>query len=94
MGHTSKWQWQFGMQWRNVFWRWKVTSDYDDVSTKLMIIFMIELGIWVFAWYGMILYGIALHGTELFCIVWHGIVLCCLLLHYIALHCFDFQLVN
>ena len=45
MGLTSKWQ--FGMQWRDIFWRWKVTTDNDDVSEKSIIIFIIELGIWV-----------------------------------------------
>ena len=45
MGHTSKWQ--FGVQWRDVFWRWKVTLDNDYVSTKSITIFIIELGVWV-----------------------------------------------
>ena len=44
MGHTSKWQ--FHTQWSH-FWRQMVTVDYDGVSAKLMIILMIELGIWV-----------------------------------------------
>ena len=45
MGLTSKWQ--FGVQWRDVFWRWKVTLDNDYVSTKSITIFIIELGVWV-----------------------------------------------
>ena len=44
MGHTSKWQ--FHTEWSH-FLRQMVTVDYDGVSTKLMIILMIELGIWV-----------------------------------------------
>ena len=32
---------------RDVFWRLLVTVENDDVSTKLIIIFIIELGIWV-----------------------------------------------
>ena len=44
MGYTSKWH--FGMQWRDVLWRWTVTTDNDDVSTKSITIFIIELGIW------------------------------------------------
>ena len=37
---------QFHTEWSH-FWRQMVTVDYDGVSTKLMIILMIELGIWV-----------------------------------------------
>ena len=44
MGHTSKWQ--FHTEWSH-FWRQMVTIDYDGFSTKLMIILLIELGIWV-----------------------------------------------
>ena len=44
MGHTS--MYQFHTQGSH-FWRQMVTTDYDGVSTKLMIILMIELGIWV-----------------------------------------------
>ena len=44
MGHTSKWQ--FHTEWSH-FLRQMVTVDYDGVSTHLMIILMIELGIWV-----------------------------------------------
>ena len=44
MGHTSKWQ--FHTEWSH-FSRQMVTIDYDGVSTHLMIILMIELGIWV-----------------------------------------------
>ena len=32
---------------RDVFWRLLVTVENDDVSTKLITIFIIELGIWV-----------------------------------------------
>ena len=32
---------------RDVFWQLLVTVEYDDVSTKLIMIFIIELGIWV-----------------------------------------------
>ena len=32
---------------RDVFWRLLVTVENDDVSTKLIIIFIVELGIWV-----------------------------------------------
>ena len=42
MGHTS--MSQFHTEWSH-FWRQMVTIDYDDVSTHLMIILMIELGI-------------------------------------------------
>ena len=42
MGHTSKWQ--FHTEWSH-FLRLMVTIDYDGVSTHLMIILMIELGI-------------------------------------------------
>ena len=31
----------------HVFWRLQVTIENDDVSTKLIIIFIIEIGIWV-----------------------------------------------
>ena len=44
MGYTS--MCQFHTEWSH-FWRQMVTVDYDGVSTKLMIILMIELGIWV-----------------------------------------------
>ena len=44
MGQTSKWQ--FHMEWSH-FLRQMVTVDYDGVSTHLMIILMIVLGIWV-----------------------------------------------
>ena len=44
MGHTSKWQ--FHTEWSH-FSRLMVTIYYDGVSTYLMIILMIELGIWV-----------------------------------------------
>ena len=44
MGHTSKWQ--FHTEWSH-FSRQMVTIDYDGVSTHLMIILMIEVGIWV-----------------------------------------------
>ena len=44
MGHTSKWQFHTE---RSYFWRQMVTVDYDGVSTHLMIILMIEFGIWV-----------------------------------------------
>ena len=44
MGHTS--MCQFHTQGSH-FWRQMVTTDYDGVSTHLMIILMIELGIWV-----------------------------------------------
>ena len=44
MGHTS--MSQFHTEWSH-FWRQMVTIDYDGVSTHLMIILMIELGIWV-----------------------------------------------
>ena len=44
MGHTS--MSQFHTEWSH-FLRQMVTVDYDGVSTKLMIILMIELGIWV-----------------------------------------------
>ena len=44
MGHTSMSQFHPG--WSH-FSRPMVTIDYDGVSTKLMIILMIELGIWV-----------------------------------------------
>ena len=44
MGHTSNWQ--FHTQWWH-FSRQMVTIDYDGFSTKLTIILMIELGIWV-----------------------------------------------
>ena len=37
---------QFHTVWSH-FWRLMVTIDYDGVSTHLMIILMIELGIWV-----------------------------------------------
>ena len=42
MGHTS--MCQFHTEWSH-FWRQMVTIDYDGVSTHLMIILMIELGI-------------------------------------------------
>ena len=42
MGHTS--MCQFHTEWSH-FWRLMVTIDYDGVSTKFMIILMIELGI-------------------------------------------------
>ena len=45
MGLTSKWQ--FGVQWRDVFWRWKATLDNDYVSPKSITLFIIELCIWV-----------------------------------------------
>ena len=38
--------WQFHTEWSH-FWRLMVTIDYDGFSTKLMIILMIDLGIWV-----------------------------------------------
>ena len=44
MGHTSKWQ--IWVQWSH-FWRLLVSVDFDGLSTKLIIIFIIELGIWV-----------------------------------------------
>ena len=44
MGHTS--MCQFHTEWSH-FSRQMVAVDYDGVSTKLMIILMIELGIWV-----------------------------------------------
>ena len=44
MGHTSKWQ--IWVQWSH-FSRLLVTVDFDGLSTKLIIIFIIELGIWV-----------------------------------------------
>ena len=44
MGHTS--MCQFHTEWSH-FWMLMVTIDYDGVSTKFMIILMIELGIWV-----------------------------------------------
>ena len=44
MGYTS--MSQFHTEWSH-FWRQMVTIDYDGVSTHLMIILMIELGIWV-----------------------------------------------
>ena len=44
MGHTS--MCQFHTEWSH-FSRLMVTIDYDGVSTKLMIILIIELGIWV-----------------------------------------------
>ena len=44
MGHTSNWQFHTE---GSHFWRQMVTIDYDGFSTKLTIILMIELGIWV-----------------------------------------------
>ena len=44
MGHTSKWQ--IWVQWSH-FWRLLVSVDFVGQSTKLIIIFIIELGIWV-----------------------------------------------
>ena len=44
MGHTS--MSQFHTEWSH-FSRQMVTIDYDGVSTHLMIILMIEVGIWV-----------------------------------------------
>ena len=44
MGHTS--MSQFHTEGSH-FWRQMVTIDYDGFSTKLTIILMIELGIWV-----------------------------------------------
>ena len=44
MGHTSMCQFHTG--WSH-FWRLMIAVDYDGVSTYLMIILMIELGIWV-----------------------------------------------
>ena len=44
MGHAS--MCQFHTEWSH-FWRKMVTIDYDGFSTHLMIILMIELGIWV-----------------------------------------------
>ena len=44
MSHTSKWQ--FGVQ-CHVFWRLLVTIENYVLSTKLIIIFIIVLGIWV-----------------------------------------------
>ena len=43
MGHTSKWQFRVQC---HVFWRLLVTIENDVLSTKLIIIFIIELGIW------------------------------------------------
>ena len=65
MGHTSKWQ--FGMQWRDVFWRWKVTMDNDYVSTKSITIFIIELGIWVIRTSG----NLGCNGGTFFGVQWH-----------------------
>ena len=44
MGHTSMSQFHTG--WSH-FSRQMVTKDNDEVATKLMMILMIELGIWV-----------------------------------------------
>ena len=44
MGHTS--MCQFHTEWSH-FWRQMVTIDSDGVSTKFIIILMIELGKWV-----------------------------------------------
>ena len=44
MGHTSMCQFHTGL---SRFWQLLVTIENDDVSTKLIIIFIIELGIWV-----------------------------------------------
>ena len=44
MDHTSKWQ--IWVQWLHV-WRLLVTVDFDGLLTKLIINFIIELGIWV-----------------------------------------------
>ena len=44
MGHTSKWQFRVQC---HVFWRLLVTIENDVLSTKLIIIFIIVLGIWV-----------------------------------------------
>ena len=44
MGHTSKWQFHTGL---GRFLQLLVTIKNDDLSTKLIIIFIIDLGIWV-----------------------------------------------
>ena len=44
MGHTSKWQIHTVT---TIFWQLLVTVENDDLSTKLITIFIIELGIWV-----------------------------------------------
>ena len=44
MGHPSKWQ--IWVHWSH-FSRLLVTVDFDGLSTKLIIIFIIVLGIWV-----------------------------------------------
>ena len=77
--------------------RQMVTVDYDGVSTKLMIILMIVLGIWVIRvsgnfirnlawWHGMTLDYIAWCCMELHDIAWHGIGLYWMVLHNVAWH--------